>query len=148
VQVIDVQLVAQLCAATGYPRWRAAVERDWQRQNKRCGSRWTTAQWPRTLTEDQIAVLLIPLPAGRVGLAARGPRPIADPIFSSGLPLPGAPLTDGVLEALITWTGNPSRGFTARLAPPVIETILAGKVAERSVETFGLHWPLPVADGI
>jgi hypothetical protein len=53
-----------------------------------------------------------------------------------------------VLELLLTWTQNPAEGHTARLAPPVIEIIVQGKVSERWAETFGLAWPLPPADGI
>ena len=93
-------------------------------------------------------MLLLALPAGRVGPAVRNARPLADPLFSSGVPLVGAPRTDPVLEVLLTWMQNPAAGQTARLAPPVIEIIVHGKVQERWAETFGLEWPLPLADGI
>jgi hypothetical protein len=145
VEVIDVQPVAQLCGGAGYPAWRDGVERAWRRQK---GGRLSTASWPRTLAADHVAVLLLPLPAGRVGPAARSARPIADPVFSSGVPLVDSPGTDPVLELLLTWMQNPGKGHTARLAPPVIETLVQGKVAERWVETFGLEWPLPPADGL
>jgi hypothetical protein len=145
VEVIEVQPVAQLCGGAGYLAWRDGVERAWRRQK---GGRLSTASWPRTLGTDHVAVLLLPLPAGRVGPAARNARPIADPVFSSGVPLVDAPGTDPVLELLLTWMQNPGKGHTARLAPPVIETIVHGKVAERWVETFGLEWPLPPADGL
>jgi hypothetical protein len=108
----------------------------------------STSSWPRALTPEHVAVLLLPLPAGRVGSAARAARPIADPVFTSGVPVAGAPRTDPVLEALLTWTQNPAAGQTARLAPPVIEVIVHGKVLERWAETFGVDWPLPLADGI
>lgn len=138
--VIDVQLVAQLCAGAGYPAWRDGVERAWRRQND---GRWGTAAWPATLSAEHVAVLLLPLPAGRVAQAGRSTRPIADPVFTSGIPLMGAPVSDPVLGVLLTWVQNPAKGHTARLAPPVIETIIHGRVAERTVESFGLEWPLP-----
>lgn len=68
-------------------------------------------------------------------------------MFSYGVQLAGAPRTDAVLELLLTWTKNPAQGHSARLAPPVIETMVRGKVDERWAETFGLQWPLPTADG-
>jgi len=153
VNVIDVQLVAQLCAGAGYPAWRDSVERTWKQHNKRpaqraTGQQLSTSAWPRTLGREHVAVLLTPMPAGRVGIAARNARPIADPIFSHGIPLVDAPGTDPVLELLLTWTQRPAEGHTARLAPPVIEIIAQGKVSERWAETFGLDWPLPPADGI
>jgi hypothetical protein len=149
VEVIDVQLVAQLCGGSGYGPWREGVERGWRRHNARDpGRELSTVSWPRTLTADHVAVLLLPLPAGRVGVAARKARPVADPVFSAGVPLVGAPRADPVLELLLTWTQNPSDGTTARLAPPVIEVIVHGKVDERWAETFGLDWSLPLADGI
>jgi hypothetical protein len=149
-EVLDVQLVAQMCAGgPGYERWRQHVERSWQRHNQRTtGRKWTTAAWPRALTPDHVAVLLLPLPAGRVGFAARGEALAADPVFTSGVPLRGAPRTDPVLELLMTWTLNPAAAVTARLAPPVIETIVQGRVSERWVETFGVRWPLPPPDGV
>lgn len=149
VNVIDVQLVAQLCNGAGYAAWRDSIERTWRCHDTRENtSRFSTAAWPRTLSSEHIAVLLLPLPAGRVGTAARNASPIADPVFTSGNPLPGAPRTDPVLELLLTWTQNPSARHTARLAPPVIEVIVKGKVIERWPETFGVDWPLPLADGI
>jgi hypothetical protein len=127
----------------------SGVERLWRRQNTRAsGKTWSTAAWPRTLTPEHVACLLLPLPAGSNGAAARNLRPIADPVFTSGMPLGGAPRTDPVLELLLTWTQNPAQGHTARLAPPIIEIVVQGKVQERWAETFDVDWPLPLADGL
>lgn len=132
VTVIDVQLVAQLCASGSYPLWRDGIERAWRRHATRSTvQKWSTAGWPPVLGDDHVAVLLTPLPAGRVGLAAHNARPIADPVFSHGVPPVGAPRTDPVLELLLTWIKNPAAGHTARLAPPVIEVMVRGKVDER-----------------
>jgi hypothetical protein len=99
VNVVDVQLVAQLCGGAGYAAWREGVERAWKEHNKRpaqraSGRQLSTSAWPRTLGREHVAVLLTPMPAGRVGIAARSARPVADPIFSHGIPLVDAPGTD------------------------------------------------------
>jgi len=39
-----------------------------------------------------------------VGSAARNARPVADPLFTAGVPLEGAPGSDPVLDLLVTWT--------------------------------------------
>jgi hypothetical protein len=148
IEIVEVQLVVQLCGGAGYVAWRDGVERLWRRQNMATGRKWSTTAWPRTLSVEHVAVLLLPLPAGRVGAAARSTRPIADPVFSAGIPVGGAPRTDPALELLLTWTQNPADGHTARLAPPVIEIVVQGKVHERWAETFDVDWPLPLADGI
>lgn len=99
VTVIEVQLVVQVCAGAGYALWRETVERSWRRSATRSSpQKWSTAGWPEALGDEHVAVLLTPLPAGRVGLAGRNALPIADPVFSHGVPLPGAPRTDPVLE--------------------------------------------------
>jgi hypothetical protein len=80
VQVLDLQLVAQVCAVASYPAWKAKREQAWRRQ----GGGWTTALWPAELSEGEVAVLLMPLLAGRVGTAVgRYPRCATDPVFRS-----------------------------------------------------------------
>ena len=143
VNVVDVQLVAQLCAGAGYPAWRESVERTWRQHNKRPAQRATgqqlgTSAWPRTLGREHVAVLLTPMPAGRVGIAARNSRPIADRIFSHGIPLADAPGTDAVLELLLTWTQRPAEGHTARLAPPVIKSSPEARSASVGRRHLGL----------
>jgi hypothetical protein len=95
--------------------------------------------------------VLVPLAAGRVGVAAgRQPRLGASPIFSHGKPAlaGGAPYDDLVLGLVARWVANPGEGTTARLAPPIIEVVQRGRVVERRVADFDQSWPLPVPDGV
>jgi hypothetical protein len=80
-EVADIQLLARVCAAPSYGAWKRDQERAWRRQ----GGRYSTASWPAQLGDDETAVVLLPLDAGRVGLAAgKQPRAVADPVFSCG----------------------------------------------------------------
>lgn len=134
--VLEVQLVVQVCGASRYPTWRREREAKWQRDRE-----YSTSRWPQTLPPSAHAVLLLPAPAGRVGPAlGRHPQNIATPAFTV---TDGTPPADAVLVLITAWICNPAAGYTARLAPPVIDTI--GHA--RTIESYGLHWPLPAADG-
>ena len=102
------------------------------------------------IDSDDDAALLLPISAGRVGVAVgKHPRAIASPIFTSGAPgRHGGDYTDFVLGLVARWVGNPGEGMTARLAPPVIELVGRRGVLERRVEAFGQEWPLAHADGV
>jgi len=142
VALLEVQPVIQLVRAASYGPWKAQRERAWQRDE--C----TTAGWPKKLDDAEIAALLLPISAGRVG-AAVGTHPIciAEPIFSKGRPGSGGQ-DEIVLGLLTNWCRNPSAGVTGLLAPPVVERIGQRGVLDRRVEDFGLTWHLPRADGI
>src|SRR4051812_41752426 len=143
---IDVQLVTQVCAAPSYAELKRSHERAWRRQ----GGRYTTASWPAQLAEAEFAAVLLPLGAGRVGVAAgRHPKLVASPIFSCGTPAGGElPYDDLVLGLVARWVANPGDGQTARLAPPVVELVQRGRVIERRVVDFDQRWPLPPPDGV
>ncbi len=144
-EVADIQLVARVCAAPSYAGWKRDQERAWKRQ----GGRYSTSSWPTQLGDDETAVVLLPLDAGRVGAAAgKQPRVVADPVFSCGAPPPGGSYEDIVLALVTGWVSNPSEGHSARLAPPVVEVIQRGSVVERRVVDFGQQWPLPAPDGV
>jgi len=144
--VLDIQLVAQVCAAPSYAEFTRVHERAWRRQ----GGRYSTVNWPAQLADGEIAAVLVPLAAGRVGVAAgRQPKLVASPIFSRGRPTGGdAPYDDLVLGLVARWVANPGDGQTARLAPPVIELVQRGRVIERRLVDFGQPWRLPTADGL
>jgi hypothetical protein len=145
VEVVELQLLLQVIAQPSYDGFRAGWEKAWCNQN----GRWTTRSWLEELPDGHVGVLLLPLRAGRVGVAVgRYPRAAADPLFTSGTGGEGAGHLDACLSVLTSWVCRPGAGVTARLAPPVIEVIQRGRVASRTVEDFGQSWPLPVADGV
>jgi hypothetical protein len=143
--VFDVQLVLQAVGPAGYAAYRADREKAFRKQ----GLRLTTDSWPDSLEAEQIAVLLLPISAGRVGPGVgRHPKPITTPLFSVGTPPPGVGPYDAALGLVNSWVNNPSGNVSARLGPPVIEVLQNSRVQSRAVETFGLDWPLPRPDGI
>jgi hypothetical protein len=50
---------------------------------------------------------------------------------------------DAVLSVLTSWVTDPGFGVTARLAPPIVESVFQGQIVERRIESFDLDWPLP-----
>ena len=142
---LQVQLVAQVCASSHYPQWKTGWGEAWRKWSEDL----STSRWPPSLPADGFMVLLLPLVAGRVGPSVgKHPRLAATPIFTTGSTAAGQSHEDAVLVALSRWVANPAAGHTARLAPPVIEILRRGAATKRSVQTFGLTWPLPVADGL
>ena len=143
--VIEAQLVVQICGASSYIPWRQGIERAWRKH----GGQYGTHGWPKTLTGEQIAAVLLPLPAGRVGLSA-GPYPrlLASPKFTVGAAGERVLSDDPALSLIATWVSTPAPDVAARLAPPVIEVFQRGHIVERRIQTFGISWPLPAADGI
>jgi hypothetical protein len=143
IEVLDVQLVLQVVRDSGYGSFRAGWTKAWTDEP------YSTASWPKKLADSQHGALLLPLPAGRVGNAVgRYPALAAEPIFGTGTPVAGRGVEDLLRGLLVHWISNPADGHAARLAPPVIERIGARGVLERTVERFGVEWPLPTADGV
>src|SRR3954454_21638302 len=89
-------------------------------------------------SDGDFGAVLLPLAAGRVGVAAgRNPKLVASPIFSAGTPATGGgPYDDLALGLVARWVANPGEGQTARLAPPVIELIQRGRVSQRHLADF------------
>jgi hypothetical protein len=144
--VIDVQLLVQVVGAGSYDEFRTGRAKAWRKQ----GQRYDCHAWPKALDTQGIAALLLPISAGRVGVAVgKHPRVVADPLFSSNHLATSQAPHDICLSLIASWICNPADGMTARLAPPVIEVIQGGRVQRRAAETFGLDgWPLPLADGL
>jgi hypothetical protein len=144
-EVLELQPLMQVIAPSGYPAFREAREQAWRRQ----GGTWTTRHWPADLADDNVGVLLLPLPAGRVGVAAgKHPRVAASPMFTAGRATMESGYHDACLTLLTSWVCQPGPGLTARLAPPVIEVTQRRGLTARAVERFGQPWPLPIADGV
>jgi hypothetical protein len=139
-RVHELQLVIQICGPSRYAEWRRGREAAWRR-----GGGYSTARWPAYLDPGGWGVLLLPVPAGRVGAAlGKPPRNTVSPLFTS-VPGEGAgTAADAALVVLASWVCNPGPGETARLAPPVIEHV----GHQRTIETYGLDWPLPAPDGV
>ena len=118
----------------------------WQRAWQDTG--YSTAGWPeKLLHERHIGALLLPIPAGRVGLAVDDhPELVAEPLFSTGVPSEGADQGEITLGVLTTWL--PEYGAGTLLAPPVVEVVGRRGALERRVEDFGLRWDLPAAEGV
>lgn len=143
-QVHEFQPLIQITSATGYAAWRAAWERSWRKKKSPYG----TGQWPKSIAEDEVAALLVPVFAGRVGTAlGKHPKPVAEPSFLVGELADGADIDDAALAVLSEWLRNVAPPGS-RCAPPVLETIVGGRVARRWTADFGASWPLPPADGL
>lgn len=135
----------QVVAAESYAQFRAGWTRAWVKQ----GGGYSTAGWPDALEVGEHGVLLLPLPAGRVGLAAgRHPRVLASPLFLNGRPPQGRDHLDICVNTLATWLRQPTGNVAPLLAPPVIEVIQRGRIERRYVESFEAKWPLAAADGL
>jgi hypothetical protein len=145
VDVRQVQLVAQICGSLSFQSWRQARETTWRRQ----GGTYTTRRWPLQLPADYCAVVLLPLPAGRISTTVKDHPPLlTTPVFTHGPLAKTAGYHDAFLGLVTRWVTNPGFGSSAQLAPPLVETIVRGRIMERRVESFGLNWSLPPAEGL
>lgn len=145
VQALVIQLLVQVCGPEGYVTWREAREKAWRRQ----GGLWSAAAWPERLEDAGSGALLLPLAAGRVGLAVgEQPRAVADPVFMAGTAPRNCSFEDLALGLVTTWATNRSDAVTAVLAPPVLEVVSRRGVLERRVLGWGLEWPLPAPHGV
>lgn len=145
VNVLQIQLVAQVCGSLNYQSWRQARERTWRREGR--GN--TTRAWPEQLPADHCAVVLLPLPVGRISTTMREHPPLmATPVFAHGPLAESTGYHDALLGLVTKWVANPGFGVTAQLAPPIVETIAHGRILERRVESFGLDWPIYPAPGL
>jgi hypothetical protein len=138
-QSSDVQLVAQVASVPGYAQWREARAALWKAQ----GRQWNTKTWPKTLSRDALACLVLPLPVGT--RVAGTLQPVAPPLMASGRPVEGdfARREDGVVLAVISaWVDSIPETVAIRLAPPLVERFVRGEIVETYVADFGLRWPL------
>lgn len=140
----EVQPLIQVVGPGSYPVWRKAWEMSWRKKQVP----YSTASWPERIGGDETAALLVPVSAGRVGTAlGKHPRPIAEPTFLVG-PVPeGAGPEDPALVVTAQWFGHLAPAGTLT-APPVVETIVGGRVERRYVANFGVAWSLPAPDGV
>ena len=78
---LELQVVVQACpAGLHYARWRKERERLMARSSKR----WGTGSWPEQLQSGDVAIVVLPYPAGRVGPALAAAKIVYTPIFING----------------------------------------------------------------
>jgi hypothetical protein len=140
VTAVRIQLVVQVCGDHSYPSWKEAREATWRRE----GGRFSTKTWPVVLRAGYFAAVLLPLRLGHVSTTARDHPPlVASPRFTYGRLKGDTGYKDGVLSLVTSWVSEPGFGVTAQLAPPIVELIYDGRVADRRIHAFGLEWALP-----
>jgi alkylation response protein AidB-like acyl-CoA dehydrogenase len=142
--VAEIQPLVQIVAEPSYPAWRDAWEASWRK--KQAG--YSTAAWPERIGPQELAALLVPVMAGRVGTAlGKHPRPVAEPAFLVGTVPADAGPDDPALAVCAHWlTHIAAPGVIC--APPVIETIVSARLQRRWVSDFGVAWSLPAPDGV
>lgn len=144
VPALEIQPLIQVVGPASYRAWREAWEKSWRKKQ----TEYSTVSWPDRIGADEIAALFVPVSAGRVGTAlGKHPRPIAEPSFLVG-PVPGGgDPDDPALAVTAQWFGHLARPGTIA-APPVVESIVGGRVERRWIAHFGIAWSLPAADGV
>jgi len=140
---LELQPLIRICGSTSYPDFKADQETAWRKQR----STYTTRAWPESIAEGEVAAVLLPIAAGRVGPGVgRNPRALVSPQFSHGRPIQEGNVDDLALGLITTWLGSITT--PVRVAPPVIELTQRGQVTERRVVNFGQTWHLPEPDGL
>jgi hypothetical protein len=75
------------------------------------------------------------------------PRPVHEPTFIAGRVPENASSDDMALAVTAHWMQHLApEGLCP--APPVVETIIYGRVDDRRVVDFGVTWSLPLPDGL
>lgn len=142
--VVEIQPLIQIVGPRSYAQWREGWERAWRKK----GLPWSASGWPSSIPEGELAALLVPVMAGRVGPAVgRTPRPVAEPAFLVGAVPEGREPDDVALAVTAHWMQHLAPAGL-RSAPPVVEHITFGRVESRAVQTFEIAWSLPPADGL
>jgi len=142
---LELQLVVQACPASEqYSRWRKDRHRLMQRSDKQ----WGTFEWPDRMAPRDVALLLLPYPAGRVGPAIAATKLAAQPLFINGPADTRERIELLASELIRVWVHGTPGDVAALLAPPVLEELQGGRVQHRSLLDLGLSWPLPPPDGL
>ena len=142
----ELQVVVQVCpAGEHYARWRKEGNRLMARSSKR----WGTASWPERLHSGDVAIVVLPYPAGRVGPALAAAKIAYEPIFLSGRAETRAAVELLAMQAVRMWLHTTADADTLVLAPPVLEEVQRARVQRRSLLDCGVSsWPLPPPDGL
>lgn len=143
----DLQPVIQFCGDREYPTWAKRWQTAWQRVGY--GTEQTGVIWPDAIPATNIALLLVPVAPGRVGIAiGRTPLPLARPLLMHARLPDHVKPRDLALNLILRWAGRRPDGHLMRLGPPVLEYTQGGRVTRRELETYGETWSLPTPDGV
>ena len=142
----ELQAVVQVCpAGQHYARWRKDRNRIMQRSSK-C---WGTHSWPERLAADEVAVVLLPYPAGRVGPALAAAKIVSEPVFIHGHAETRPAVELLAIQLVRLWLHMTPDTDTRILAPPVLEEFQRARLQRRSLLDCGVSsWPLPPPDGL
>lgn len=144
-KTMELQLVVQAFPSSEqYARWRKDRHRLLQRSNPQ----WGTFDWPERMGTRDVALLLLPYPAGRVGPAIARTKLAAQPMFINGPADTRERIELLASELIRVWVHGTPADVAAVLGPPVLEELQGGRVNRRSVLDCGLSWPLPAPDGL
>jgi hypothetical protein len=143
---LELQAVVQVCpAGEQYARWR----KERHRVLRRSSTRWGTDSWPGGLPAGDVAVLLLPYAAGRVGPALAGARVVYTPVFISGRAESRPAVELLAMQLVRLWVHMAPDTDTLVLAPPVLEEFQRARLQRRSLLDCGVSsWPLPPPDGL
>ena len=142
----ELQAVVQVCpVGEHYARWRKDRPRIMQRSSKR----WGTHSWADRLPANDVAVVLLPYPAGRVGPALAAAKIVYTPVFISGRAETRPAVELLAMQAVRVWLHMTPDSDTLVLAPPVLEEFQRARIHRRSLLDCGVSpWPLPPPDGL
>lgn len=143
---LELQAVLQVCpAGEQYARWRKERNRLMARSSKR----WGASQWPERLRPNDIGIVLLPYPPGRVGPALGSAKIVYEPLFIHGSVETRSAVELLAMQAVRLWVHEASDEDTLVLAPPVLEEFQRARVQRRSLLDCGAtSWPLPAPDGL
>ena len=142
----ELQVVVQVCAGgEHYARWRKDRDRIMQRSSKQ----WGTHGWAERLPAGDVAVVLLPYPAGRVGPALAAAKIAYTPVALSGRAETRAAVELLAMQVVRLWLHMTPDSDTLVLAPPVLEEFQRARMQRRSLLGCGVSsWPLPPPDGL
>ena len=142
----ELQAVVQVCpAGEQYARWRKGRNRLMQRSSKR----WGTGTWPEHLGAEEVAVVVLPYPAGRVGPALAAAKLVLEPVCIQGDARAREAVELLAMQLVRLWVHMAVDAEAYVLAPPVLEEFQRARVQRRTLLDCGLSsWPLPPPDGL
>ena len=142
----ELQPVVQVCASgEHYARWR----KDRDRLLRRSSNGWSAAAWPERLGPSEVAIVLLPYPAGRVGPAVAASKVVYRPAFIDGRAESPEAVILLALQLVRLWLHMTPEQETLMLGPPVLEKIQRARVQRRSLLDCGAAaWPLAAPDGL
>jgi len=131
----ELQAVVQVCpAGEHYARWRKDRNRIMQRSSKR----WGTHSWPERLAANEVAVVLLPYSAGRVGPALAAAKIASEPVFIHGHAETRPAVELLAIQLVRLWLHmTPDGGGSAPTSPLVTASLPPGQLSGRRRDGLG-----------